>query len=77
MRWRPGARFDFVDARICVPLDTNDGKDDHRRGFVLSIGTAEPHNAPLVRKFDDVALRRRPLPAGADPPIRTGRYARD
>jgi hypothetical protein len=43
----------------------------------LSIGAAEPHDAPLVRKFDDVAHRRRPLPAGTDSPVRTGRYPND
>ena len=77
MRWRPGARFDLFHARIGMPLDTNDGKDDHRRGFVLSISAAEPHDAPLVRKFDDVAHRAVLYPPRADSPIRTGRYLSD
>jgi hypothetical protein len=77
MRWGTGTRLGFFGAHIDVPLDADDGKDDHRRGFILSVSAAEPHDASLVRKFDDVAHRRRPLPAAADPPIRAGRHASD
>jgi hypothetical protein len=62
------ARLDFFCARIGVALDADDGENDHRRGFVLRAGAAEPHNAPLVRKLDDVAHRCRPLPVSADNP---------
>ena len=72
MGWWTGAWSDFFGAYIGMPLDANDGENNDRRGFVLSIDAAEPHDASLVRKFDDVAHRRRPLPAGADPPIHTG-----
>jgi hypothetical protein len=62
------ARLDFFCARIGMALDADDGENDHRRGFVLRAGAAEPHNAPLVRKLDDVAHRCRPLPVSADNP---------
>jgi len=55
VRWGTSLRFGTFRARICVPLDPNDGQDDDGRRLLWRIGTAETHDAPLVREFYDIA----------------------
>jgi hypothetical protein len=40
--------------RIGISLDPDHGQDDDRSGFVRSVSTAEAHDAPLVREFDNI-----------------------
>jgi hypothetical protein len=47
-------RLGFLGARIGVALDPDYRQDDNRCGIIHSV-TAEAHNAPLVRKFDNGA----------------------
>ena len=74
-RRRVGARLDFFRARIGMPLNADDGENDHRCGFILRIGAAEPHDAPFVRKFDDVAHRAILCRSARLPPFRAGRHS--
>src|SRR5208282_1147223 len=53
VRRRVAVGLGLFGLRIGVPLDPDHGKDDDRCGFIRRV-TAEAHNAPLVREFDDV-----------------------
>ena len=54
VRRRVRVGLGFFSARIDVPFDPDHRQNDDRCGFICRIAT-EAHNAPLVRKFDNVA----------------------
>jgi hypothetical protein len=47
-------RLGLLGTRIGVTFDPDHRQDDNRCGFIRPV-TAESHNAPLVRKFDNDA----------------------
>jgi hypothetical protein len=51
--WGARARFDVLKRWLYVSLDTDDGQNNDGCGF-SGVGTAEAHQAPIVREFDDV-----------------------
>jgi len=53
MRRRSRARFDVLKRWFCISLDADNGQNNDRCGFSV-IGAAKAHQAPIVRKFDDV-----------------------
>jgi len=53
MRWRTRARFDVLERGLCVSLNADNGQNNDGCGF-SSVGAAKAHQAPIVRKFDDV-----------------------
>lgn len=61
-------RLGVVDRRAREALDADDGQNDDRRGFV-GLGTAEAHDAPVIREFYDVAHQSLPPTTGTDRPI--------
>jgi hypothetical protein len=53
MRWWTRARLGVFQRWFCVSLDADDRQNDDGCGF-SGIGATKAHQAPIVRKFDDV-----------------------
>ncbi|MFZ2066131.1 MAG: hypothetical protein WAV27_09135 [Xanthobacteraceae bacterium] len=47
-------RFGLIDLGFGIPFDAYDGQNNDGRGL-RAVGSSEAHDAPFVRKFDEVA----------------------